>query len=115
MKKLKDESGSIAARLAGYKTQAEGRMAALAASKGLDAAAQAELEGLQLVLHAALAQVDVLARQAALAELLQHRLGQQEEVLAALQVRSFERAVTVLCMLGSDHYSPPDPNNPQPV
>ena len=36
--------------------------------------------------HSETTQVDVLSRQAALADLLQHRLAQQEEVLAALQV-----------------------------
>jgi len=73
-------------------------MASLAASNTLDAAAKREVEELQLVLQAALAQVDVLARQAALAELLQHRLGQQEAVLAALQVGALGSGIFRGCM-----------------
>ena len=85
MKRLQDESSRLASELASYRSRAGAKVAALAASGALDAAAKRELEELQLLLEAALGQVDVLARQAALSDLLQHRLARQEDALAALQ------------------------------
>ncbi|KIY93889.1 hypothetical protein MNEG_14074 [Monoraphidium neglectum] len=98
MDKIKKESGALSSELNAYRQQAEAKLTSLAAARGLDAAARRELQELQLVMQAALAQVDVLARQAALADLLQHRLTQQEEVLAALQVVGRALCLLFVCL-----------------
>jgi hypothetical protein len=78
------QSRALADQLAQYRAQADAKAAALAA-KPLDPVAQQDLKDLHIVVQAALAQVDVLSRQAALAEVLQHRISDQEDVLQQLQ------------------------------
>lgn len=57
MAKLQKDGGALSAEIAGYRQQAESRMAALAAGGGLGPGAKRELDELQLVVQAALAQV----------------------------------------------------------
>jgi DNA repair exonuclease SbcCD ATPase subunit len=75
----------LASQLGQYRSQAAAKIAALASRATLDQGARQDLEELTAVLQAALAQVDVLSRQAALAEVLQHRISDQEDVLQQLQ------------------------------
>eukprot|EP00775_Hariotina_reticulata_P004743 gene4743-4993_t len=77
-------SQALAAQLSQYRSQAAAKIQSLAGRTSLEPAARQELEELSLVLQAALAQVDVLSRQAALAEVLQHRIADQEDVLQQL-------------------------------
>lgn len=79
------QSLALASQLGQYRSQAAAKIAALASRATLDQGARQDLEELTAVLQAALAQVDVLSRQAALAEVLQHRISDQEDVLQQLQ------------------------------
>ncbi|KAF6258180.1 hypothetical protein COO60DRAFT_1144071 [Scenedesmus sp. NREL 46B-D3] len=85
VEQLQQESMALAMQLSQYRSQAAAKIASLAARPTLEPAARQELEELTAVLQAALAQVDVLSRQAALAEVLQHRIADQEDVLQQLQ------------------------------
>lgn len=79
------QSQALATQLSQFRSQAAAKISSLAGRPTLDAEARQELEELTAVLQAALAQVDVLSRQAALAEVLQHRIADQEDVLQQLQ------------------------------
>jgi hypothetical protein len=57
MDKIKKESGALSSELNAYRQQAEAKLTSRAAARGLDAAARRELQELQLVMQAALAQV----------------------------------------------------------
>ena len=78
------QSWALADQLALDRAQADAKAAAFSA-KPLDPAAQQDLKDLHIVVQAALAQVDMLSRQDALTEVLQHRISDQEEVLQQLQ------------------------------
>lgn len=79
------QSQALATQLSQYRSTAAAKISSLAGRATLDQDARQELEELTAVLQAALAQVDVLSRQAALAEVLQHRIADQEDVLQQLQ------------------------------